>query len=400
MFLFEDRLLVLTERERLRPSYKLQTVMIEVDASDPESLTVASVDSDAVMADGTTVYASAESLYVATSPFSQARPIEPTVVPEQSFEELPDDISIAPPRLPAASGITEIHRFEISAASETDYAGSGEVEGNLLNQCSISEYEGHLRVATTLASGAGDVIPPDTESQSAVTVLEVEDDGLSKVGKVDGLGRGKDIRAVRFVGEVGFVVTFRQIDPLYAIDISDPTDPVARGELKIPGFSAYLHPVGDERLLGVGQDAEPKTGMTEGTQVSLFDVSDLDDPARVAKLEAGVGTSSQVEFDARAFTSWPDEALVLVPVGASFAADTSPAADRRSGVGPNSTIVYEVGPDGELAERGRVRHADGNQPIDRTIALGDRPFTISDVGVGVTELEGDELVETGFVSYR
>ncbi len=117
---------------------------------------------------------------------------------------------------------------------------SGDVDGFLLNQFSMDEFDGRLRVASTSAPwwrSGGD-------SQSRVTVLQPTANSLVVEGMVEGLGVTETIQAVRFMGPLGYVVTFRQTDPLYVIDLSDPAAPVAAGELKIPGFSAYLHPVG------------------------------------------------------------------------------------------------------------------------------------------------------------
>ena len=155
--------------------------------------------------------------------------------------------------------------------------------GSLLNQFSLSEHEGILRAATTVGFG------PDAESR--VTTLERRDGRLVKRGDVGGLGRGERIYAVRFIGDVGYVVTFRQVDPLYTIDLADPDRPRVLGELKIPGYSAYLHPVGDDLLLGVGQDATDQ-GRLQGLQISLFDVSDLARPARLQQLRLGERWSS------------------------------------------------------------------------------------------------------------
>ena len=177
------------------------------------------VDADAVMTSADTVYASPTSLYVATN---------------GGWER--ED--------------TSIHRFDLDGADRTVYRASGQVPGDLLNQFSMSEYKGVLRVATTDSSGA--------KSQSLVTALQTRSGRLAKIGQVGGLGEGERIYAVRFIEDRGYVVTFRQIDPLFTLDLADPTHPRVRGELKIAGYSAYLHPVGPHRLLGVGQDATPQ----------------------------------------------------------------------------------------------------------------------------------------------
>jgi hypothetical protein len=125
------------------------------------------------------------------------------------------------------------------------------------------------------------------------------------------MGEGEQIYAVRFLGDVGYVVTFEQTDPLYTLDLSDPADPRVVGELKIPGYSAYLHPLGDGLLLGVGQDATDE-GVRLGAQVSLFDVSDPANPERIDTFALGDGTS-EVEWDHHAFLWWADADLAVLP---------------------------------------------------------------------------------------
>lgn len=149
---------------------------------------------------------------------------------------------------------------------------TGSIPGSLLNQFSLDEYQGNLRVATTVgqswffgSTGA--------ESVSDVYVL---DSGLKQIGSVLDLGRGERIYSVRFVAEEGYVVTFRQTDPFYVIDLKLPADPKLAGELKIPGFSSYLHPLAENIILGVGQESGK-------VKLSLFDVSDPKNPKETAK---------------------------------------------------------------------------------------------------------------------
>ena len=178
-----------------------------------------------------------------------------------------------------ARGVTtHIHRFDVSGSDGPAYEASGSVDGFLLNQFAMSEHEGYLRVASTDTPVWG-WWRQDGTSVSRVDVLQRDGAELRLVGSVGGLGQGERIYAVRFIGDIGYVVTFRQIDPLYTVDLSDPSDPRVVGELKIPGYSAYLHPIGKNVLLGVGQDAD-ELGRVLGTQVSVFDVSDLANPVR------------------------------------------------------------------------------------------------------------------------
>ena len=144
-------------------------------------------------------------------------------------------------------------------------------------------------------------------SESTVYVLRQDGRSLDVVGKVGGLGKGERIYSVRFVGATGYVVTFRQTDPLYTVDLRDPAKPTVTGELKITGYSAYLHPAGDGRLLGIGQEATEQ-GRIQGTQISLFDVRDPAKPNRLAQYHVQ-GAHSEAEFDPHAFLYWPQTGL-------------------------------------------------------------------------------------------
>ena len=138
---------------------------------------------------------------------------------------------------------------------------------------------------------------------------------------------------MRFIGDVGYVVTFRQVDPLYTIGMADPTAPKLLGQLELLGYSAYLHPIADGLLLGVGQDATPE-GRTKGVQVSLFGVGDPAHPKLLAQHALGAASSSQVEFDSHAFLYWAPRQLVVLPVQVFDAGDgirrrrASPARSR------------------------------------------------------------------------
>lgn len=126
------------------------------------------------------------------------------------------------------------------------------------------------------------------------------------------MGRGEQIFSVRFVGDTAYVVTFRQTDPFYTVDLSDPASPTVLGELKITGFSGQLHPLGPDHVLGIGQEATEE-GRTTGAKVTLFDVSDLADPIDVANWTLD-NSWSDAQWDHRAFLWWPQEDLAVLPV--------------------------------------------------------------------------------------
>jgi hypothetical protein len=199
---------------------------------------------------------------------------------------------------------------------------------------------------------------------------------------------------VRFVEDVGYVVTFRQVDPLYTLDLADPAAPRVVGELKIPGFSSYLHPIGDDLVLGVGQDASTD-GRVRGAQVSLFDVSDLANPRRVHQHSFGRSTNLLAEHDHHAFLWWPATRLLVLPLSEydydggqeqPFSGATGLRVDRTAG----------------FTAAGRTEHPPlegGWRPqIVRALVAGDRVITISYGGVQTGRL--DTLAGTAWIPFE
>jgi Beta propeller domain len=178
-------------------------------------------------------------------------------------------------------------------------------------------------------------------------------------------------------------VTFRQVDPLYTIDLSDPTAPKVLGELELLGYSAYLHPIAPDLLLGIGQDATPD-GRTKGVQASLFGVGDPAHPKLLAQHALGAGSSSQVEFDSHAFLYWAPRQLVVLPV------QVFDGGADMSSPGFTGAVALTVTPSA-IAEAGRVAHdpVDGSvPPIARSVVIGDELLTVSDGGVLASALDG------------
>lgn len=313
-----------------------------------------------IAADGDTVYGTGTSLYVADDHFQHAT---------SGFapEERP---------MPEGSQRTEVYQFDISGQGKPVHVASGGVEGTLLNQYSLSEHEGNLRIATTVG------VAPD--SRSMVSVLTRRGNELAQVGRVDGLGKGERIYSVRYMGDVAYVVTFRQTDPLYTVDLSDPAAPKVTGELKITGYSAYLHPLGEDRLLGIGQEATTD-GVSVGLQVSLFDTSAAG-AERVGQFHFP-NAFSEVESDPHAFLYWPEKDLVVLPVVGSI------TNVRGSDVEGSGMLVLRVSDD-RIDEVGMIRHSDPRSdreamspPPRRALVIGEELWTVSDYDIVVSDLD-------------
>lgn len=182
-------------------------------------------------------------------------------------------------------------------------AAQTKIDGLLNDSFSIDEYNGYLRLVTTISSENG-VMPISRESSPAEpdtsNALYVLDGELQLVGEIGDLAPGETVYSARFMGDTGYFVTFRQVDPLFSADLSDPASPQIIGELKIPGFSEYLHPYGEGRLLGIGMDVDEEGVTTEGVKLSMFDISDPGNVTEVSKyiLEDKYGTDVSYNYKA------------------------------------------------------------------------------------------------------
>ena len=235
----------------------------------------------------------------------------------------------------------------------------GRSAGTVKDRWSFSEHDGRLRVAAELPDAQGPV-------DNGVLVLAERDGRLVETGRVDGLGRGESIRSVRWFGDLAIVVTFRQTDPLYTVDLADPDRPRVVGELQVPGFSSYLHPVGGGLLVGVGHDATAD-GSDLGAQAATFDLHDLSAVRRVDTLGFGPSTDVSAGVDPRAFSYLPDAAGAGHP-GAGL------------GRGGSRFVALRVGADGSLTETGSwVTRAYGGEDVRALPLGGGRVALVGDV---------------------
>lgn len=215
--------------------------------------------------------------------------------------------AFAPP-----TGTTPLFAFALDGTATT-YVASGEVEGTIADRWSMDAVGGSLRVAVGPSSETGD--------WNSVVTLREDGSTLVEEGRVDRLGVGEQITSVRWFDDLAIVVTFRQVDPLHAVDLTDPTAPRLLGELEVPGFSEYLHPLGEHRLIGIGQDASAR-GELRGAQAALFDVTDLTRPRQLDVVRYARGTWAGAATDPRQLTWLPEQRVVLTVVGRGWGAST------------------------------------------------------------------------------
>lgn len=284
--------------------------------------------------------------------------------------------------------VTHVFRFKLRGLTAT-LTAHAEVGGRVLDQFAMDEREGYFRVATTatvikefrVASGSPSVMVPSLEPvlESVNNVYVLNASNLKMVGKLEGLEPGERVYAARYVGKYLYLVTFRRIDPLFAIDLSNPREPRVIGFVKMPGYSEYLHPYKDRYLIGVGLDAD-SSGRVRGLKISLYDVSNPRNISEVSsiKIEGGWSTS-QVLWDHKAFLINPSRGYICVPV-------------RIYGEGKVSSYLYviKVSEDGELSIAGKIEHPN----VTRSLYIGNYLYTVSQTLIQSVDLGTMKVVSS------
>jgi len=317
---------------------------------------------------------------------------------------------------------TDIYKFAFQPDSVT-LVGAGTVSGRILNQYSMGEYQGYLRVATTTDElfdwETGQSLP----SSNNVYILGEREGKLAVVGEVEGLGITEQIKSARFIGSRGYVVTFRQMDPLFTLDLSEPTAPKVVGELKIPGFSTFIVPMDEVHLLTVGTYVDPNAewARDDGVLLSIFDVSDFAAPQQTHSVGIGnSGTYSEATWDPKAFTYFAAENLVALPIehwgyggwdGAEgdvvFASPRqTPTPALEDDEGFRGIFVYGVSAQDGFDYLGRVstviseKSAWGGS-FTRGVFIEDYVYAATDLGVSCAALqEVDTVVSTVELAYE
>jgi uncharacterized secreted protein with C-terminal beta-propeller domain len=282
-------------------------------------------------------------------------------------------------------GETAIFKFDIADDGTPSLVATGKVGGTLLNQFSVDEHDGHFRIATTqvvqetYVDAWGRTRFRQQQRFNNLFVLEQLGSQLVVVGSVENLAPTETIKSVRFLDDRAYVVTFRVVDPLFAVDLSDPTNPTVAGALKISGYSDYLHPVGKDYVIGIGRDADEITGRLGPVQISLFYVGDLSDPTLVDQvtMEGARWTSSEAWSDHHAVAYFAEDQVLTIPV--SWTEEN----ERHSAIWAFEIEVDQEG-GGSIEVSGSVEH---KGQARRSIRLGDTLVTISQDTIKVNDLD-------------
>ncbi len=352
---------------------------------------------------GQSIYSSLENLFVAVPEYKyeQVQPLPEPVV------NTPEGNLSRPAILPIpVEEKTSIYKFSLQDG-DTQYLGKGSVPGRILNQFSMDEHKGYFRIATTEQEY--------TASEVQMTNnLFILDQGMNVTGKIENIAPGERIYAARFLGDRGYMVTFKTVDPLFVLDLKEPQNPRVLGELKIPGYSNYLHPYDENHIIGFGKEAleveEPhwsgqgttKNAYYLGMKIALFDVSDVNNPQEKFKIEIGDrGTDSELFGNHKALLFNKEKGLMAFPV---TVCERDPATtdkndylvkkDPRLAYGLpvfQGALVYSLStnkgfefkgmithhPSGKIADLQRKSQYNYNREVSRILYIGDILYTIS-----------------------
>jgi len=336
----------------------------------------ATLSATTVLGNSGQVYASADSVYIATMGFEN--------IDEYGW---------------GSGELTAIHKFSLGQhGAPSTYRGSGQVQGRLINTFAMDEHQGALRVATTVGF---------MESNNLFVLQEsLEDEGLEVVGQITGLAANEDIRAVRFDGDRGFVVTFKKTDPLFTFDLSDPYQPRVLGELKIPGYSTYMHFMDANHLLTIGFDADDQGSFAwfQGVMLQIFDVTEMEAPTLMHKEIIGTrGSQSDATANHLAFNYFAARGLLALPM--AICEGTEGGGSYGTEMSFSGLLVYRVSVEDGFARIGGVDHGAGetdcntwwtdpNTAVKRSIFMEDYVYSLSSGKLKVNHIAdlGRELV--------
>lgn len=391
------------------------------DSMEPNLMIIAGIDLESAndnrleiktyLGSGQSIYSSLENLYVAVAEYKYDIP-KPLSDNSVTRRIMPVNLEVN----------TSIYKFALNDGA-SEYMGKGSVAGRILNQFSMDEHKGNFRIATTIEKY-------NNHENQMSNNLYILDNGMRVIGNIENIAPDERIYSVRFLGDRGYMVTFKTVDPLFVLDLANPNNPRILGELKIPGYSNYLHPYDENHIIGFGKEAieveQPhwsgegtiKNAYYLGMKVALFDVSDVQNPIEKFKLEIGDrGTESELLWNHKALLFDKDKDLIAFPVSVhEIDYNNINKQDYLTKINPQlaygspvfqGALVYTLSlkdgfklkgtithhPPGKLADLQREQRINHERNISRVLYIGDNLYTISNSYLKANDL--NTLAEKG-----
>ncbi len=369
------------------PNY---TIISSINLSDFEN---EKVETKGFLGGSSALYMSKESLFLTAVTYL------PAAFEENNNSKIAADMAI----MPVGATNTNIFKFAIDGTN-VDFKATTSITGNILNQFSMDEYKGYFRVATTEGNMFGGA------NEASKNHLFIYNENLEKVGEVTDLAKGEKIYSARFMGDKAYIVTFKQVDPLFVIDLENPEKPEVLGELKIPGFSNYLHPLDENHLIGIGYDTETRVDSgskqpfttTTGIKVSLFDITDYAHPKEQDSVViGGRGTYSEVEYNHKALFRNEQYGYYGFPVTVYESKGEYDVEYQGTGA-----VVYEISAESGIRLKGDLiqpaqqgeQYEEWESAISRLLYINDTIYTIS--GKEVKSYDLKTLEEISSVQFK
>ncbi len=306
---------------------------------------------------------------------------------EDMFVEISDALEEYDMKKALEGKKTIIHKLSIDEG-KIEHQAQGEVHGSLLNQFSLDEHEGNLRLATTVNIW--------NQKRIQYNNVYILDKDMKEIGEITDIAEDEQIYSTRFIGDRLYMVTFRQIDPFFVIDLSDPTNPEILGELKIPGYSSYLHPYDDNHIIGIGKEGD-EDGRIGGVKIAMFDVTDVSKPKEIDSIEIGErGSDSAVLHDHKAFLFSKEKGVLVLPV-TEIKEREKLTAYRYSNTVWNGAYVFNVDDTG-FDELGKVKHSSSKSDyfywvreasVLRSLYMDNNLYTVSNKYIKINDLKND-----------
>lgn len=353
------------------------------------------VETKGFLGGSSNLYMSYNAIYLTANNYEMPTTLEIEVDGDAESKKISEDAaqtSIARDMIIAPiSTNTDIYKFSIDG-TDIAFAASTSIEGTVLNQFSMDEYDGHFRIAVTEGHSWG--AEPTSKNH-----LYIFNDRLEKVGEVTDLAKGERIYSARFMGDKAYIVTFKEVDPLFVIDLANPNAPKVLGELKIPGFSNYLHPLDENHLIGIGYDTktmvdsyskQPFT-VTGGIKISLFDITDFSNPKEQDNvIIGGRGTYSEVQYNHKVLFRNSEYSYFGFPI--SIYKEKGEYDIQYQGSG---AVVYEITAENGIQLKGDLvtppapgeEYESWESMIQRMVYIDDTLYTVSRNGIKSYDLQ-------------